>query len=443
MNSPPNGITRDSRDNYQEMITEISQRRISLRKDFTWRSRGLPGALPYQATDQDAYRMAYRRIKKQSPNGIPSWMPTLHTRDLPKDYREANRYSTEAAYRDGHREVNQERTKAMIRMTFTEKRSTETLLNAELRDGEICKCNVLSGFPRAEARFYHGEYHRLLWCLCVRYGSMIFHPRPMQLASILPPPSGHRKCLCESQLRCQERKLTLSEVKTGSMWWSTFPYITLANSDDRLCRDSTSQNQSWTKLRVKAPMNPNPNSIAIQNHDYTGTDPRWQSTMNMMEKLSTEQRIFKRGRYLCLCNKVLQKSWKPIERQSTERQSTERQSTERQSTERQSTETCTEKSTEKSTEKPTEKSINILLKPPVQSTPMMSTGWQPKRTSKDDYQIKMNLRVNAESTSQCQVLMTTGCKIYSTEHAEALHRAQTALARLKLVSITILEKLTC
>jgi len=39
--------------------------------------------------------------------------------------------------------------------------------------------------------------------------------------------------------------------------------------------------------------------------------------------------------------------------------------------------------------------------------------------------------------------MTTGCMIYSPEHAEALHRAQTALARLNLVSITILEKLTC
>jgi len=42
-----------------------------------------------------------------------------------------------------------------------------------------------------------------------------------------------------------------------------------------------------------------------------------------------------------------------------------------------------------------------------------------------------------------RVTMTTGCKIYSTEHAEPLHRAQTALARLNLVSITILEKLTC
>jgi len=39
--------------------------------------------------------------------------------------------------------------------------------------------------------------------------------------------------------------------------------------------------------------------------------------------------------------------------------------------------------------------------------------------------------------------MTTGCKIYSAEHAEALHRAQTVLASLYLVSITFLEKLTC
>ena len=69
-------------------------------------------------------------------------MPILLTGGLPNDYREANGYSTEAAYRDGHREVKQERTKAIIQMTFTEKRSTETLLNAESRDGEICKCNI-------------------------------------------------------------------------------------------------------------------------------------------------------------------------------------------------------------------------------------------------------------------------------------------------------------
>jgi hypothetical protein len=39
--------------------------------------------------------------------------------------------------------------------------------------------------------------------------------------------------------------------------------------------------------------------------------------------------------------------------------------------------------------------------------------------------------------------MTTDCKIYSTEHVEALHRAQRALARLNLVSITMLEQLMC
>jgi hypothetical protein len=39
--------------------------------------------------------------------------------------------------------------------------------------------------------------------------------------------------------------------------------------------------------------------------------------------------------------------------------------------------------------------------------------------------------------SQCHLPMTTRCKIYSPEHAEALHRAQTALARLNLISITI------
>jgi len=42
--------------------------------------------------------------------------------------------------------------------------------------------------------------------------------------------------------------------------------------------------------------------------------------------------------------------------------------------------------------------------------------------------------------SQCHLPMTTGCKIYSPEHAEALHRAQTALARLNLVSITIFRE---
>jgi len=77
-------------------------------------------------------------------------MPNHLTRGLPN------------AYRDGHRRVDQERTETIIRMTFTEKRPTETLPNAESRDAEICIYNVQSGFPRAEARSYRGEYDHLL-----------------------------------------------------------------------------------------------------------------------------------------------------------------------------------------------------------------------------------------------------------------------------------------
>jgi len=52
-------------------------------------------------------------------------------------------------------------------------------------------------------------------------------------------------------------------------------------------------------------------------------------------------------------------------------------------------------STETRIEKSTEKSANILLKPPVKSAPMKSTGWPPQWTSNDDYRVKQNLRVNA------------------------------------------------
>jgi len=141
LNSLPNGITRDTQDNYHEIITEISQGQISLPKDFTWRSRGLPEALPYQATDRDAYRITYRRIKKQWPNGIPNWM-----RCLPR----------------WPREVDRERTEAIIRMTFTEKRATET---TKCRIKRWWNPHLQSGFPRAEARSYCGEYDHLLWKL--------------------------------------------------------------------------------------------------------------------------------------------------------------------------------------------------------------------------------------------------------------------------------------
>jgi len=101
---------------------------------------------------------------------------------------------------------------------------------------------------------------------------------------------------------------------------------------------------------------------------------------------------------------------------------------------RQSTKTQTEKLTKKCIEKSTSQ---VLLT--SQSTPrgilprhrptswpsqptfcwsrhsrdMKSTGWSPKRTSKDDYLVKPHLWVN----------VTTGCKTYSSEHADAPHGA--------------------
>jgi len=41
-------------------------------------------------------------------NGIPNGFPNHHTGGLPNDYQEANGYSTEAACRDGRREVDQD-----------------------------------------------------------------------------------------------------------------------------------------------------------------------------------------------------------------------------------------------------------------------------------------------------------------------------------------------
>ena len=55
---------------------------------------------------------------------------------------------------------------------------------------------------------------------------------------------------------------------------------------------------------------------------------------------------------------------------------------------RQFTETCTDK--------PTKKSTRMLLKPPVESAIMKSTGWSPKRSSNDYYPIKMCLRGKAD-----------------------------------------------
>jgi len=149
--------------------------------------------------------------------------------------------------------------------------------------------------------------------------------------------------------------------------------------------------------------------------NYTTTEPQWQSTIDI-KKSSTEQRIFKRGRLPCQISQDLPTSQKPTWRRLTE---TRTDKSTKKSTDK-SAETRTDKSTEKSYRQvkstprgKSTKSTKFLLKPPIESATMKSTGWSPKRTSNDDWPSQ------AVSTSQCHLPMTTGCTIYSTEHAEA------------------------
>jgi len=51
-------------DNRHLIATDITAKGLHME------TRGLQGALRYQAADQEAYQMAYQRIKELSPNGI-------------------------------------------------------------------------------------------------------------------------------------------------------------------------------------------------------------------------------------------------------------------------------------------------------------------------------------------------------------------------------------
>ena len=95
------------------------------------------------------------------------------------------------------------------------------------------KCNLQSSFPRPEALLLPGEYD-LPRCYRVRYGSMICHPRRMQLAFIVPPPNCNRN---------QEGIHVMVDYLTD---------FTLANSDDGLCLETTLWSESRTELRVKS-----------------------------------------------------------------------------------------------------------------------------------------------------------------------------------------------
>ena len=101
-----NGITKNCRDNYQEIITEILQRQISLPKDSHGdQTRGLRGAQPDKPTDGDVYRTRYRtecrtilpevyQMTTEKPTDIlpkvPTGMPTKNsTKNAPKPKKDS------------------------------------------------------------------------------------------------------------------------------------------------------------------------------------------------------------------------------------------------------------------------------------------------------------------------------------------------------------------
>jgi hypothetical protein len=144
-------------------------------------------------------------------------------------------------------------------------------------------------------------------------------------------------------------------------------------------------------------------TITILNHDYTATEPRWQSTIDMM-KSSTEQRIFKKegdSRVKSV------KSYRQVK--SPPGDSLPRHAP-----------TSLPRSRLRSLLRVDQDSTEAAYRERTYEVDRMFT--------EADFQ--RQLPCHAASTSQCRVPMTTGCKIYSTEHPEALHRAQTALARL-------------
>jgi hypothetical protein len=111
------------------------------------------------------------------------------------------------------------------------------------------------------------------------------------------------------------------------------------------------------------------------------------------------------------------------------------QPTSQKPTWKQSAETRTNKSTKKSYQQvkstprgKSTKSTKILLMPPIESNHEVD-----QMVTEADFQRQL--------PSQFHLPMTTRCTIYSPKHAEALHRAQTALARLNLVGMTVYRNL--
>ena len=106
--------------------------------------------------------MAYQRIKKLWPNGMPNHL----TGGLLNHYREANRHSTEAAYREVDREVyrkvNQQSLPSRPRFTETpallQSASARSLSSGEKDQGE--KITGKDHRKRSREKIWENEYIR-------------------------------------------------------------------------------------------------------------------------------------------------------------------------------------------------------------------------------------------------------------------------------------------
>jgi hypothetical protein len=70
---------------------------------------------------------------------------------------------------------------------------------------------------------------------------MIYHPHPIQLASILPQTSGHRECYMRITVMIPgaEAHILVKSQNEIQVMIDYFTDVNLANSDDCLCLEST------------------------------------------------------------------------------------------------------------------------------------------------------------------------------------------------------------
>jgi len=151
------------------------------------------------------------------------------------------------------------------------------------------------------------------------------------------------------------------------------------NAEERLKEDSRQMKRKPNQIMSRIT---NQSLYQFREPSYTATKPQWQSTIDMM-KSSTEQRIFKK-RETAMSDQSsstdkskanLEAVYPDMYRQVKSPPSSLTDKAKKAHW-RQSTTTHTGMSTKKSTK--------ILLKPPGENATLKSTGWSPKRTSKDD-----------------------------------------------------------